>query len=239
MSKVAIDDQLTPQQLEAIEKETRQFVCPSCGECWQFRLSVSVKGVQRPPTPEESATRDGRPYIPPKHPKSAAVVYEDPNPPMGNNRPALVRLVQYYREIGVLAAFEQTVAEAKSHQLPKDMGGFFLTWLGKCVKANLIPKLALRKLINEFDDGQIEVWHSDLIAAVVSDGKLRAFVPIHILRGELVRLGKLSSTRLRTRATDERLDNWIRTKHGYVLGTGAMFSELQRQAKGSFDVTVR
>lgn len=226
----------TPLQLEAIEKETRAFECPNCRQHLQFRVRVQVQGVQATLTGEEVAERDGR-VLTPKGTRD--IKAEITNPPMGNNRPALVRLIQYYQEVGILSAFEQTAAEVKSHCLPKDMGSFLLTWLNKCVKANLIPKLALRKLINEFDDGQIEVWHSDLIAAVVSDGRLRAFVPMHILRGELVRLGKMSNTRLRTSATDERLDAWIRTKHGYVLGTGAMFSEMQKQAKGSFELTVK
>lgn len=225
------DSDKTPQQLEAIEKETRAFVCPNCGEHWQFRVSVQVKGIQPTPTGEEIAERDGK-LSAPKKPVNA-------NAPMDLARPALQRLKEYYRETGLLDAFEQTVSDIKAHQLPNDIGNFFLSWLKKCVVANQIPKLALRKLINEFDDGQIEVWHSDEIAAVLSNGKLRAFVPTHILRGELVRMGIASTTRLRTMATEERLDNWIRTKHGYVLGTGAMFSELQRQAKGNFELTVR
>lgn len=226
----------TPLQLEAIEKETKAFECPNCHIHLQFRLSVKVVGVQESLTAEENAARDGRPLTP-KATKDPLA--EKANPPMGDKRPGLLRLVEYYRDIGILAAFEQVAADLHSHQLPKDMGGFFLTWMRTSVRANLIPKLALRRLINEFDDGMIEVWHSQLIAAVVSDGRLRCFVPMHLLRGETIRAGGGSKTSLRTSATEERLDNWIRTKHGYVLGGGAMFQEMQKQAKGNFELTVK
>lgn len=222
----------TPQQVEAIEKETRGFECPGCGQHWQFRVAVKVLGIQPTPTAEEVAERDGRPVTPKKtaDPLSAAN-----NPPMGDKRPSLARAVAYYRDTGVLGAFEEVSKDLHAHQLPKDMGKFLLTWLSTCVQATLIPKIALRKLINEFDAGQIEVWSAQQIGAVISDGQLRCFVPMHLLRGEVIRAGGGSNTKLRTMATEERLDTWIRTKHGYVYNHGALFQEMQKQARGSFD----
>lgn len=228
------DDRIvkTPLQLEQIEKETRGFTCPNCNHHWQFRVQVKVVGVQPTLSGEEVAARDGRPLTPKKTVDDKAT---DANPPMGVNRPQLVRLAQYYKEVGILPAFEQVASELLSHQIPNDMGKFFLTWLTTTVPATLIPKLALRRLINEFGAGQIGVYHAQGIAAVVSDGQLRCFVPMHLLRGEIIRAGNGSNTKLRTLATEERLDSWIRTKHGYVYGHGMLFSEMKKQARGSFD----
>lgn len=224
----------TPLQLEAIEKETRSFECPKCGEHLQFRLSVTVKGVQKTPSGEEHAARNGQLYIPPK-PK--AILTEDPQ--LHAERLRLQRLVQFYKDSGIMSAFLDIASELKAHQMPKDTDTYFLNWLRTCVTASLIPKFALRKLINEFSDEQIEVQSAQGIGAVISDGTLRAFVPMHLLRGEVIRAGGGSNTKLRTLATDVGVDNWIKTKHGYVLGTSVMFQELKRQAKGSFELTVK
>lgn len=218
----------TAVQIEDIEKETRAFDCPNCGYHMQFRLSVKVNTVQRTLSGEEAAERDGLPE------PRRKLTPEEANPPMGINRPQLVRLGQYYRDIGITSAFESVVKELMAHQLPPDMNKFFLTWLTTTTKASLIPKLALQRLINEFR-GEIGVYHAQGIGAVVSNGQLRCFVAMHLLRGEIIRAGNGSNTKLRTRATDERLDAWIKTKHGYVYGKGLLFTEMQKQAKGSFE----
>lgn len=227
----------TPLQLEMIEKETRAFECPNCHQRLQFRLGVVVTGVQAPPTPEESALRYGLPPPLVKASKDHPEKVVDHQMAAENLR--LKRLVQFYKDSGIMSAFLEIASDLKSHQMPKDTDTFFLNWLRTCTTALLIPKFALRKLINEFKDGQIEVQHSQGIGAVISDGTLRAFVPMHLLRGEVIRAGGGSNTKLRTSATDAGVDNWIRTKHGYVVGTGVMFQELKRQAKGSFELTVK
>lgn len=218
----------TAVQVEDIDKETRAFDCPQCGYHMQFRLSVKVLTVQRTLSGEECAERDGR-ELPPRK-----LTPEEANPPMGVNRPKLVRLGQYYQDVGIIPAFEIVAKELLSHQLPNDMNKFFLTWLTTTTKASLIPRLALQRLINEFN-GEIAVYHAQGIGAVVSNGQLRCFMPMHLLRGEIIRAGNGSNTKLRTRATEERLERWIKTRHGYVYGAGMLFSEMQKQAKGGFD----
>lgn len=226
----------TPLQLEAIEKETRSFTCPVCDAHLQFRLSVKVNAVQETLTTEEHAELAGLPEPLKKTPKAFAKM-DDPQRTAAQMR--LKRLVQYYEDTGILQAFLDIASELKAHQMPKDTTTFFLNWLRTCTVAQLIPKFALRKLINEFKDEYIEVQHAQGIGAVISDGVLRAFVPMHLLRGEVIRAGGGSNTKLRTSATDAGMDNWIRTKHGYVLGTGALFNEMRKQAKGSFELTVK
>lgn len=220
----------TAVQLEAIEKETRGFDCPNCGHHMQFRVAVKVLTVQQTLSGEEVAERDGRTLAPPKR----KLTPEEANPPLGVNRPQLVRLGQYYQDVGIISAFESVAKELLSHQLPTDMNRFFLTWLTITTRATLIPKLALQRLINEFR-GEINVYHAQGIGAVVSSGQLRCFVAMHLLRGEVIRVGNGSNTKLRTLATEEKLDAWIKTKHGYVYGAGLLFSEMQKQARGSFD----
>lgn len=231
------DPNRTSQQVEAIEKETRSFTCPNCGEHWQLRLSVTVKGIQPTLSPEEHAARDGKPVM--TKAEKAQTTPNGATQQLEAERVRLVRLMQFYKDSGIFPAFIGVAAELKSHQMPKDTETFFINWIRTTTKAHLIPKFALRKLISEFNDGQIEVHHAQGIGAVISDGTLRAFVPMHLLRGEVIRAGGGSNTKLRTTATDAGLDNWIRTKHGYVVGTGAMFSELKKQAKGSFELTVK
>lgn len=230
------DPNKTSQQLEAIEKETRSFTCPNCGEHWQFRLSVHVKGIQPTLSPEEHAAKDGRPVMTKQEAKTTP---NGASAQLNAESVRLMRLMQFYKDSGIFSAFIEIAAELKSHQMPKDTETFFINWIRTTTKAHLIPKFALRKLINEFNDSQIEVQHSQGIGAVISDGALRCFIPMHLLRGEVIRAGGGSNTKLRTLATDAGMDNWIRTKHGYVVGTSAMFQELKRQAKGSFELTVK
>lgn len=225
----------TPLEIEAIEKETKTFVCPNCNIHLQFRTSVKILSVQPTLTGEELIEKRVA-----EQPES----FKTPEQKVAEHqahaeRLRLARLVQFYKDSGILDAFLDVARELKAHQMPKNAEMFFLNWIRATTKAQLIPKFALRKLINEFNDGQIEVHHAQGIGAIISDGTLRAFVPMHLLRGEVIRAGGGSNTKLRTLATDAGMDNWIRTKHGYVVGTGAMFSELKKQAKGSFELTVK
>lgn len=208
--------ELTPLQVEEINKETRGFQCPSCRKHLQFRVAVKVTAVMPTLTGEEVAARDAGMSLP-------------------IEKASITRLLGYYRDVGILDAFTQVVKEHFADKMPNDPDKFFLTFLKTSVRATMIPKLALQRLINEFDGGNIEVYTAQQIAAVVSDGTLRCFVPAHLLRGEVVRMGKGSNTKLRTRATEERLETWIRTRHGYVVGRGLMFQEMQKQARGDFD----
>lgn len=225
----------TPLQLEAIEKETRGFECPYCHNHLQFRLVVKVNAVQPTPSGAEVAERDGRVLA--ESNKNNSLSGDELKVQAESQR--LQRLMQFYKDSGIFDAFIEIAEELKAHQMPKNRETFFLNWLRTCVKASLIPKFALRKLINEFNDELIEVQHSQGIGAVISDGTLRAFVPMHLLRGEVIRAGGGSNTKLRTSATDAGVEHWIRTKHGYVLGSSVMFQELKRQAKGSFELTVK
>lgn len=227
----------TPLQVEAIEKETRGFDCPVCHTHLQFRVQVRVVGVQETLTGEEAAIRDGAPIPVKKLAKVPATVTVPPEIAAEHLR--ISRLLHYYEDSGILGAFVDVATELKAHQMPKDTKQFFLNWLKTCIVAPLIPKFALRKLINEFDDGTIEVQHAQGIGAVISNGQLRCFVPMHLLRGEVIRAGGGSNTKLRTMATDAGLDTWIRTKHGYVLGGSAMFTEMKKSAKGNFELTVK
>lgn len=217
MSEIVTDSdglEYVPLVLPQSSDKSNQFNCPHCATTLQFRVNLTVRGVRE-------VDGDGAFMT-----------------PSGQAQPVSLksqRLMDFYRETGILGAFRDVVSEVKSAQLPHDIGGFLLVWL-KTATLVSVPRLALRRLASEFG-GVIEVYHAQGIAAIVSDGVVRSFAPIYLLRGELVRAAKGSRISVKTQANDAQMDTWIRTKHGYVVGTGAYFNEMKRKSAGSFDTS--
>jgi hypothetical protein len=225
------DPNKTPLQLEAIEKETRAFNCPTCGEHLQFRLSVQVKGVQVPPSSDEVALRDGSP-LPVK--KTTRVVMTKA---IRNDSTA----VQQAKTDGTWDAYVTAIKAAYPQQQPKDLSEFFDKWLNAATRLRT-PQFAIRSCLPVEDrDGDLELWVFSSLAAVVVNGRLKTFVPYQLVKGEpLPDSLALSSNGIeRRKASSADLAIWVKTRNGYVAGKGLLFNELKGKRAGQFETTVR
>lgn len=134
---------------------------------------------------------------------------------------------------GVFTAFEEAMRAGRpSANLPVDASGLFLLFFQKATR-KAIPYFALEQYKREFRPAQIEVWGAEGVAAILADTFVKAFVPYSLLRGSQV---KSLSGKLKARADidEEKLVEWIRTKHGYVVGRGAFFEAMQKKSRGDF-----
>ena len=117
---------------------------------------------------------------------------------------------------GALAAFVDAVAHIKVQQPPRNLERYFLSWLKACQPA-VVPKEHLEALIAEFR-GRITVYQFSGIAAVVSDGYLRTFIPY---------AGKESRAKAQAFQHAAVLEGWLRSRYGYVAGKGAFFEAMR------------
>lgn len=208
----------TELQLEAIEKETRGFECPNCHVHLQFRVRLNVVGVQQTPTGEEAAARDGRPFEGKTTP--ARAIEEE-------------QLLADLESSGLLAAFSDALDKAVVPSKPSDTPSYMLSWLNLATKVKLSPPM-VSKLYRLYPSSRIEVFAAQYIAAVVVEGRVRAFYPYSLLKGQSV--DKLTPSGMEITKTKDRMTTeiWHRSKFGYVTGRGAYFSEMKKHSKGAF-----
>jgi hypothetical protein len=225
------DADKTPAQIEAIEKETRSFVCPTCGDHLQFLVSVLVKGVHSTPTADEIATRDGQPLPAKKITKvvMTKAVRDDS------------AAVQQAKADGTWDAYVTAIKAAYPQQQPKDLSDYFDQWLKAATRLRT-PQFAIRSCLPVEDrEGNLELWVFSSLAAVVVDGRLKTFIPYQLVKGEplpdSLALGGNGIERRKASSAD--LAIWVKTRNGYVAGKGLLFNELKGKRAGQFETTVR
>lgn len=116
--------------------------------------------------------------------------------------------------------------------MPSNIEKFFLTWL-KSATAKTISRALMQQLRELFPASRIEVWGANGVIGILADGNLRLFVPQHFVEGSPIRnLG--GSVQGRTTPDGVWLQEWIKTRHGYIAGRGAYFQEMKRRTYGDF-----
>jgi hypothetical protein len=142
------------------------------------------------------------------------------------------------RRAGLLEPFAQVVAFVKRDQVPKDLEGFFITFV-RGLTPRLIPRYALDAFNALFDHAPLEYHSNQGIGVVVINGSLRMFVPNTVLVGTRLRAlnrnsgGSLKRT-LKIDDSEAQLREWIHTRWGYVAGTGALLDQLYTRSIGEF-----
>jgi hypothetical protein len=201
------------------DRQSRAFVCPSCNTVLALNLEVTVKKVKRL---EDLQVEKND--APPAHKPSRFTEQED------------VFLVEM-KANGMYQAFADCVDRLiVSGGKPADTESYFLAWIDKAVKVK-VPNFSLRTLIDEFSGERLDVYASQYIAGIVANGKVVAFYPYALLKGEAV--DKLTPSGSQITATGKPMTTevWRRSKYGYVVGRGAFFTEMQAKSKGAFDTS--
>lgn len=209
-------DELTPLKIEAIEKETRTFGCPSCGAHLQFLVRVKVMGVHEAETPQ---VRPGESSPPPKPAPKPKTVY-----------PA----TEAAKEAGIFEAFKTTLKTATPHNVPSDLERYFSMWLSRAEKVKT-PQFAIRPCLEAADrEGDLELYAFQNLAAVVRNGFVHSFLPYQFVKGK--EIGATLSPNGKGIQKNEHitLPEWIKTRNGYVVGRGLLFKELRGKAAGAF-----
>lgn len=140
-------------------------------------------------------------------------------------------VLSYAVEHGVLESFSLVAQRVKQPQ-PRNLERFFLNFMRKAVPASL-PRPILGKLIAAYMD-RIECWIADGMAMILSDGMIRCFMGQDMLMGKRVHGPAGSALKARMRADVGDVDDWIRTRFGYVAKSGAMFDSMRVRSHGEF-----
>lgn len=209
-------DLTTPELVEAIEKESRGFECPKCHTHLQFMVRVSVIGVRESMTAEEYVAR--RPgETPPKNMLSSAEQ----------------QVIEEARAAGVLDAFAAAV-KVKTPPVPANVEKFFIFFLNTATKMKA-PQFAVRMCLPDDEAaGDLEMWSSQGVVAVTSDGVFKTFLPKWIVDGKPNPKLEMQGGKPRVVPADTSLKVWVRTRNGYVVGRGLLFNELRGRAAGDF-----
>lgn len=184
---------------------TRRFTCPCCRAVLQFRAEFAIRKVR---VVEEGATT-----LPKRNPPAKA---------RGRQIAELMNGGPF------MNAFLQALVKASTSFLPKDPAEYFThVWLKKITRITL-PRFAYDRLREEFGDGFMEVFGAEGVEAVVVAGRIRQFIPHYLLAGRRVTSGTRGeeANAPRVPPNPAALDEWIRTKYGYVPDEGPFMDAL-------------
>lgn len=118
---------------------------------------------------------------------------------------------------GVLIGFRD--AYSRLNQIADKKVNFdraFLAWLKRAAQAKL-PSDELAAIASLYG-GRIEVYQLNSLAGVVANGYLKGFVPYMSLKTKAARMPL---------ERQQILGEWLRSKHGYIVGKGAFFQAMR------------
>lgn len=209
-------NELTPLKIEAIEKETKAFICPHCNTHLQFLVRVQVMGVHE--------TVEGQNYAEDR--VAATEAQKTPRAKLP------IEIVEKAKELGIYEKFVTTLTLATPFNVPKDLERYFCMWFQRATKIRT-PQLAIRPCLDATDrDGNLELWAFQNLAAVVKDGYLHSFLPYQFVKGESLPATLAVGEKVAPSALT--LPVWVKTRNGYVAGKGLLFQELKGKAAGAF-----
>lgn len=182
------------------------FHCPQCDALLQFNMHIRVKKVRVVPAGEV------------------------PSKSGGNEARRLME------EAGLWTAFADAVRRTKVNGgTPTDIAATAAHWLEKAGPLGFkVPPPVMNQLIEEFGPSRITIIGWQFVAAIITDGRVRIFVPLSLLKGES--FSRITSTGAELSNTRERINMpvWIRSKFGYVTGNSKL-SILRKGSFGAFD----
>lgn len=142
-----------------------------------------------------------------------------------------VNLLDLCERDGILAAFANAARQAKGSQSPKDMDRFFLGFLRTCAKV-VVPAETLNVLRREFPGQEILIYSTQGVVMILADGRPELFAPEVFARTSKTQADKMGAFKIPAPAP--QLEEWIRTKNGYVSGKGLLWAELKGKSAGHF-----
>lgn len=181
--------------------------CPSCGADIGVRLKITAS------------------------PRLAADIYNPDPEPAPPSRPASeAAFLEAAKTSGLMKAFEEAVRAERDHSgVPSDLDAFFLlVWGG--LQPTKVSSVVLAAWIQEFG-GYIEAFQANGILAVLSDGRLVAFVPLRLTRPQSIdRSGPRATV-----STAAGFDHWRKGRFGYVpVGAQSFGAAMKQRSIGAF-----
>lgn len=214
------------EQLEAIEKETRQFECPCCNTQLQFRTRIHVTSVGRAATREEVAERDNRPVA------IGARERKDMERVTAN-----ATVLEAAKSCGVFDAFSKALEVASmavGGGAPTNTDAYFVQWLTKASRQR-VPTFALRECLEGDAGGDLQLWGWMNVSAILQDGEFRQFIPRKLVEGEPIEQLAFEANGLtKQQAMDAKY--WVRTRFGYVERSGEFTKEMRKHSIGAFSL---
>lgn len=201
-------------KIDAIEKESRAFACPCCGERLKFVTSVHINGVRK-----ESEWRAGD-EMPSTPPKKAIFTDEE------------LAYLAHNKETGAFTAFEKAV-ELSNCTKPNNLERAFINLPKVLTRYKKAPQAALQILLPAEERGKaglLELWKCGYVEVICRDGEVVAFLPVGMtITGEAS--GKINFT---GKQESMPVETWVKTRFGYVAGKGLLFNELRQKSYGAF-----
>jgi hypothetical protein len=190
----------------------KPFPCPHCGEMCSVPIEIRI--------------------LEPEKFQAEAVTVADPFAGLTPDQRAIIDAAE---KTGLLPAFTQALGHrfSASEHMPKSPGRFLITFL-RLAAPKRAPAFIVRHYTRQFP-GRIEFWGAEGILGVTADGKFRAFLPTHLALGVGVKKANGSSSSLRLPVDEAAFADWVKTRHGYVPASCALFvKELQKRSIGEF-----
>lgn len=193
---------------------TTARTCPHCRVAIQLQLEIKIIGVQ----------------VLPSHIAPA----EDSQQVKGT-RMAQEYYISQLREDGVVKAFEEALSVANAESMPNDIVGALLAYLNGATQIEKVPRFVLHEFAREFPRHFVTFWQYNGIVGVKAGRELRWFVPAYYINGRNSNTkGKGGGLRLRTEPRPAQVQEWVKTRNGYVVGRGALHAELSGKRAGHF-----
>lgn|SRR5262245_456654 len=195
-------------------KETKPWLkhiqCPHCHQDIDINLGIDINAVTVGGTKKETQTR-----------------YSGEETAILNDAEA-TGILEAFREAWNAHNIQSPLIHASS------VGDAFLKYL-KLAVPKRVPSFVIETYVKEFP-GHLFFTAAQGVVSVISDGRLRAFFPqLFALGAKIGRLGSNGGGITgRLPADEARFSEWIRTKHGYVVGHGLFFEAMQKRSRGEF-----
>ncbi len=135
------------------------------------------------------------------------------------------------KSIGIISIFSSVTAYAKGPDAPRQIDGFFLTFL-RTTNARRVPRFALDYFLEALGPGRFQFWQGQGIGAVVIDDLIRAFIPLDIVIGTMAKSSTTPIRQLVGEATLEGIKEWFSRHEDCVLRNEQLvsFSSLRKAA---------
>lgn len=196
---------MSDREKDLEEMKSRVVLCPHCSQPIRFDLGVRLVSVSKP--------------------DDEALCASSNRSKLSESQQSVLKFLD---QQGILSSFEAVVRFVRHEQTPTDIGAFFFEFM-KTARPIKVPPVVLETLIAEFPNERIEVWSSQGIAVIVTRGLMRCFIAQKVVQGI-----RIKGSRLRTSVDTTMINDWIRTKFGFVAGPGPFLEEIRKRCLGEF-----
>lgn len=190
-----------------IKERKKVAVCPNCSTELVVHFAIEMRGLM-----------------------AASAEWEDTL--TGDQRAVLQRA----EDVGLFEPFCRTVAVTRPNNVPKSKNGYRRLFLHvfKNATPKRIPEWAVGMLKRELATHKFDVYGAEGILIVSVDKIAKLFIPENIVNGLSIKTLGARNVAGRIPADRTELTNWIKTRHGYVVGKGEFYAVMRNKAIGDF-----